>query len=137
MPRQTLSFHGHPANVAAYGNACFNSGAVFEGRVLLAREDGLYFLDFTQETSEQTGVILPKSYLGRQLHKRIRKLRFYGVGSPEIQIIVDGESSEIVELNEDGVGYPSRQMQGRTFEFRIAGFDVLDLLDAYVNHLSR
>lgn len=135
---ETWVFNGTSFEPSVYSGYSFNSYIFEDGITYAATEEGIYILDGTDDLGAEihTGVILSPTMFGILNKKRFRHC-FLNIDGTRaiIRGEVDGQGVTIPVIKSKVV-FP-RTIQGTTWVFLVADFDVLRSLEFFPTILPR
>jgi hypothetical protein len=84
----TIALHGYTFEPSLYSNFPFNSYAIHRGRVLAARDDGIYVLEGADDDGQaiHPGVRIGPTSFGLDNYKRLRRLHLGDCGEAEVRV---------------------------------------------------
>mgnify|MGYP001058947349 CR=1 FL=1 len=120
----TVALHGYTFEPSIYSNFRFNSYAVHRGRVLAARDDGIYVLEGTDDDGQpiHPGVRIGPTSFGLDNYKRLRRLHIGDCGEAEVRVAGVTRGVEGYYRKHRGRYEVGREVEDKVFIVEISDF---------------
>jgi len=124
----TIALHGYTFEPSLYSNFSFNSYASHRGRMLAARDDGIYVLEGADDDGKpfHPGVRIGPTTFGLDNFKRLRFLQLGDCGDAEVRVAGKTKGKEGYYRKSRGRYEVSREVEDKIVTVEISDFTRLD-----------
>jgi len=124
----TIALHGYTFEPSLYSNFSFNSYASHRGRMLAARDDGIYVLEGADDDGKpfHPGVRIGPTTFGLDNFKRLRFLHLGDCGDAEVRVAGKTKGKEGYYRKSRGRYEVSREVEDKIVTVEISDFTRLD-----------